>query len=129
MIPSPWLFLLLVLATYRAVRIIGWDNAPLIVKIRDWVTGAELATNGSTNARLGLTNESVIATTTFRRPVLEHFLGCPFCQGFWTSCAAYAVWVAVGHPGSVGETSWLWYAVVPLALSGAVGLVAKNLDA
>lgn len=129
MIPQPWLFLLMVLGTYRLVRIIGWDNAPLICKIRNWITGAELATNGSANSRMGLTPEDVISTVVHRRPTLEHFLGCPFCQGFYVSVLVYAGWVAIGHPGSTGSSSWMWYGLVPLALSGAVGLVSKNLDA
>lgn len=128
MMPSPWVFALLVLGTYRGLRLIGWDNAPLIERIRNWITGAELVTNGSTNARMGVTNEPVTVTVAYRRPTLEHFLTCPFCVGAWISIAVYTAWVAAGHPGSVGTSSWMWYAMVPLALSGAVGLVSKNLD-
>lgn len=129
MLPGWWAFTLLVLATYRVVRIIGWDNAPLIIRIRGWITGAELVTNGSTNARLGVTNEDVISSTRYRRPTLDHFLGCPFCQGFYVSLAAYGAWLLAGAPGAVGSSSWAWYLAAPLALSAAVGLVAKNLDA
>jgi Protein of unknown function (DUF1360) len=56
----------------------------------------------------------------YERPTLRHFIECPFCQGFWVCCAVYVLWVLV-------PTETL-YVAFPFALSGAVGLIAKNLD-
>ncbi len=128
MIPEPWVFVVLVLGIGRLVRLIGWDDLPPIVRIRNWVVGAHQVTNGSTNARMGVTAEVVTVSMQYRRPTLDHFLHCAFCSGAWVSLAAYLVWVAVGSPGATGDSSWLWYVMVPFALSGAVGLVAKVLD-
>jgi hypothetical protein len=56
----------------------------------------------------------------YDRPTLAHLFHCPFCLGWWMSLASVAAW-------------WVWhpmiYPLVPLAVSGAVGVVAKNLDA
>lgn len=56
----------------------------------------------------------------YRRPLLEEFLSCPFCLGFWVSLVVYGCWLAAARP--------TLYAVTPFAISGAVGLLAKNLD-
>lgn len=120
MIPSGLVCAVLVLAAYRLTRLIGWDDFPPVLRLRSWATGAALHVSGSSNARGGLTGEQPTATWTFRRPLLAHFLQCAFCQGAWTSGAVYAAWATLG-PRSL-------YAFAPLALSGAVGLVAKNLD-
>lgn len=120
MTPSPLVLLVLALAAYRLTRLIGWDDLPPLLRARTWLVGAELHVSGSSNQHAGLTGEQTQATWTYRRPLLAHFLACAFCQGFWTSSAVYALWAALGH--------WTLYAFVPLALSGAVGLIAKNLD-
>jgi hypothetical protein len=120
MIPSPLVLLVVVLAAYRLTRLIGWDDLPPIVRARMWLVGAEQKVTGSANAVAGLTTEQPQVVWTYRRPLLAHFLACAFCQGFWTSCAAYAAWATLGR--------WSLYALVPLAVSGAVGLIAKNLD-
>lgn len=56
----------------------------------------------------------------YDRPTLAHLFHCPFCLGWWMSLTSVAAW-------------WVWhpmiYPLVPLAVSGAVGVVAKNLDA
>lgn len=120
MIPAPLVLLVLVLAAYRLTRLIGWDDFPPILRLRSRFTGQTQHVAGSSNAQGGLTDEKPTVTWTWKRPLLAHFLACAFCQGFWTSAAVYAVWVGVGH--------WSLYAFVPLAISGAVGLLAKNLD-
>lgn len=120
MIPHPWTALVLVAGAYRIVRLIGWDDFPLAVRARAWLVGAELHKAGSTNSRLGLTSEHTENVWVFKRPLLEHFLGCPFCQGFWVSCAVYVAWL--------DQPRWTLYGLAPFALSGAVGLIAKNLD-
>lgn len=111
MIPSPFVSLVLVLAVYRLARLVGWDTFPLAERLRDAVTGKRVRYQPT---------ESSEPIYTYRRPTVEHFIGCPFCQGFWLSLAAYGAWLL--------EPRWTLYALAPLALSGAVGLVAKNLD-
>lgn len=54
------------------------------------------------------------------RPMIEHLVGCPFCIGFWISLAVYGAWLSAPRP--------TLYAMTPFAISGAVGLIAKNLD-
>ena len=121
MIPSPWVGLVLALGVYRIVRLIGWDDLPPIERVRDWLVGAELVQRGSSNSLAGLTSEDPEVAWTFRRPVLHHFLRCAFCQGFWVSVAVYAAWRV--------WPDWTTTVLAVFALSGAVGLVAKNLDA
>lgn len=53
-------------------------------------------------------------------PVL-HFLGCPWCLGFWLSVGAYTLW-------RLEPKATLILAAI-FALSAAVGLIAQNLDA
>lgn len=120
MIPPPWVGVVLALAVYRLCRLAGWDDFPPVAKVRAWVVGEEIVNRGSTNARLGVTDEPVLYGTTFRRPTLEHFLHCPFCLGFWLSVAAYLGWRFEPH--------WSLTLLAPFALSAAVGLVARNLD-
>ena len=96
------------------------QTSPPIVKLRDLAVGTEITSSGSTNARMGLTDEPVETTYRYRRPLLATFLGCAFCVGFWISILAYVFWIY--------EPTWALYAAFPFALSGAVGLVAKNLD-
>lgn len=97
---------MLVLAAYRLTRLVGWDDFPLVKRIREWLTGPPVMAEDD---------------WTYKRPMLEHFLTCPFCVGFWISLAVYVAWLSVPRP--------TLYAMTPLAISGAVGLIAKNLDA
>lgn len=120
MIPAPLILLVLALAAYRLTRVIGWDDFPPIERARARLTGQKKHVSGSSNAQANLTDETPTVTWSWKRPLLAHFLACAFCQGFWTSSIVYGIWVAVGH--------WALYAFVPLAISGAVGLLAKNLD-
>ena len=120
MIPTPWVALVLALAAYRLVRLIGWDDFPPVLRVRSWVTGAELQANGSANAGFAANVDPPIMVWTYRRPLLAHFLQCAFCQGFWVSVAVYLGWRF--------EPTGTLYALAPFALSGAVGLIAKNLD-
>lgn len=121
MIPSPWHALVLVLGVYRIVRLIGWDDLPPIERARDWLVGADLERRGSSNTLAGLTSEEPELVWTFRRPVLNHFIHCAFCQGFWVSVCAYVAWIEEPH--------WTLTVLAAFALSGAVGIIAKNLDA
>lgn len=111
MIPSWSSAIWLALGVCRLVRLIGWDDLPPIVKLRARVTG-EVVYRSSVEATGDIYR--------FDRPVLAHFLGCAYCQGFWVSLAAYACWLA--------EPRWTVAVCVPLALSTLVGTWAKNAD-
>lgn len=76
-------------------------------------------------AELGLpgkqpTSEVAEVRPAYRRPTLAHLVHCPFCVGWWLSLAVYGAWLAAPRA--------TLYAMLPFALSGAVGLIAKNLD-
>lgn len=112
MIPSPWVGIVIALGVYRLCRLIGWDDFPPVKRIRARLTG-EVTYRNSTENR----DERIYR---YDRPTLEHFITCPFCLGFWLSLIAYACWYV--------EPKWTVYALAPWALSGAVGLISKNLD-
>lgn len=120
MIPGPWVALVLALGVYRIVRLVGWDEFPPVARARAWVVGERKVKVGSGNAQMGLTNGAADDEVVFDRPLLEHFLTCPFCVGFWLSVLAYVAWLE--------EPRWTLYGLGSFALSGAVGLVSKNLD-
>lgn len=111
MIPSPWVGLILLLGAFRVTRLIGWDDLPPIARLRARLTG-EVRYVNSTESR-----EEIFR---YGRPLLAHFLACPYCQGFWVSLVVYGAWIL--------EPRWVLYALAPFALSGAVGLVARNGD-
>lgn len=164
MIPSPWVGVILVFATYRLVRLIGWDDFPLAAKIRGRVLGERWVLSGSVAERVAWADEriasavrdagftivppnldrSVLETIerertevnlpgkqpsseaedvrpAYDRPTLAHLIHCPFCLGFHISLGVYLFWVWQPH--------WTIVGLMPFALSGAVGLLAKNLDA
>lgn len=121
MIPSLMEALILALGTYRIARLIGWDDFPPVARVRAWVVGEVISSAGSINDRMRVTGNVPDVTVVYRRPVLEHFIGCPFCQGFWLSVVVYAGWLLSAHVALLVLAPW--------ALSGAVGLIAKNLDA
>jgi len=52
--------------------------------------------------------------------LLTEMFGCPFCLGFWVSLAVYLAWL--------WQPTGTLYAAAPFALSGAIGLISKNLD-
>lgn len=120
MIPQLWATVILGLAGYRLARVLGWDDFPLVFRLRRWATGETVHSSGSANARAGLTGEEVATTFTYRRPTVAHFLHCAFCTGFWIALGEYAAWVA--WPG------WTLRVLFPLALAALPGLIARNLD-
>ncbi len=113
MIPSPWIGVVLALATFRCVRLIGWDEMPWLVRVRNWAGGRNERNKGEK-----LFVEDVRGT--YLHPAVAKFLVCPWCQGAWVSLAVYLLWVWL-------PTETL-YVAAPLALSATVGLIAKNLD-
>lgn len=120
MIPSPWIAVVLALGVYRLCRLVGWDDFPPVAATRAWLVGQRVVTVGTGNQQMGLTATDPDETVSFARPLLEQFLHCPFCVGFWLGLAAYGAWL--------WEPRWTLYALFPLALNAAVGLTAKNLD-
>lgn len=114
MMPSALVLLVLALAAFRLVRLVGWDDLPPVVRVRSWVLGERV------EARSRPAGRDDVYVTLYRRPLLAHFVHCPFCVGWWVALATYVAWVL--------EPRWTLYACVPLALSAAVGLIAKNLD-
>lgn len=122
MVPSPWIGLVLALAAYRAVRLLGWDDLPPIARARSWALGErQTSTSVSSSARMGLTDEEPEwQQTVFDRPLLAHFIHCPFCLGAHVATSVYLLWFWFPT-----ETM---YGAVPFALSAAVGLISKNLD-
>ncbi len=57
----------------------------------------------------------------YPRSLLIDLFSCPFCLGFWLSLAVYLLWL--------WQPAGTLYGAAPFALSGAVGLIAKNWDA
>lgn len=114
MIPSAWVGVVLALAAFRLTRLVGWDDLPPIARVRAWALGERV----EARSRPGGQDDAYL--TLYRRPLLAHLVHCPFCVGWWVSLALYIVWLWL-------PTETL-YAAAPLALSAAVGLIAKNLD-
>lgn len=110
-IPSPWEFVLLALGAYRLTRLIGWDDLPPIARLRSRLIGEVRYTNSTASA------EPIYR---YSKPLLAHFLHCPFCQGFWVCVAVYAAWLA--------EPKWTTVGLIVFALNAVVGLTARNLD-
>lgn len=97
--PGALELVVLILASYRVWRLLALDE--ILDAIRDPL--------------LGFT-----ADADFARPALARFIGCAFCFGFWISLAIYGAWLSAPRP--------TLYAMTPFAISGAAGLIAKNLD-
>lgn len=145
MIPSPWVTIILTLGAYRLLRLIGWDDFPPVLKVRSWLIGEHwvplqddptfsmYATQNTVDAARAEArgepslpgkqpdSEADHVRPAYRRPLLAHFIHCPFCVGFWISVAVYVAWLEF-------PTETL-YALFAFALSGAIGLISKNWDA
>jgi Protein of unknown function (DUF1360) len=119
-LPSPWVGIVLVLATHRCVRLVGWDHLSVLVRARAWITGEHATNSGSTNARMGLTSERVEIQVAHRRPFFYELFGCPYCMSVWIGTAAYIAWYF--------EPWWTMTILAPAALSSAVGIVSRWLD-
>lgn len=65
-------------------------------------------------------SEVDVVRPAYDRPTLAHLIHCPFCVGWWISLITWLAWLA-WHP--------VLYGLIPLAISGVVGLISKNLDA
>jgi len=124
--PSGLEFILLLLACFRLVRLIGWDD--LTRRARAWACGmgdaeydrvAELV-DGYEAEGLDAWDRIERELPDQRRFYLAKLIHCPWCVGFWVSLAIWLCWLA-WPAGTVGVS-------VPLALSAGVGLIAKNGD-
>jgi hypothetical protein len=123
LVPPPYAFFLLALGAYRLTRLGGWDDWPPIYRLRAFVIGEEwVPDEGAAPELPGKTPDSEVADVrpSYRRPLLAHLVHCPFCLGWWVSLGCYLAYLLAGR--------WALVALAPFAISGAVGLVAKNLD-
>jgi hypothetical protein len=96
MIPRALPLLVLALAAWRTYRLISLDDLPLLVRIRNWLVGAEF--HGS-------------RPPTFKRPTLADWLSCGWCSGLWWSVGWYAAWLE--------QSRYTLYAAAPLAINAA----------
>lgn len=121
-LPGPWVALVLALAAFRLLRLAGWDDFPPVYRVRAWLIGEHWVTETVEVDLPGKqpSSEAAGVRPAYRRPLFAHFVHCPFCIGFWISAAVYTAWV-------FAPTETL-YAAAPFALSGTIGLIAKNLD-
>lgn len=126
-LPSPWVGLVLGLAAYRLTRLGGWDDWPPIASLRRWIIGEVWVMDDYRGDADEIELPGKQPSTpvenlrpAYRRPLLAHLFHCPFCLGWWISLAVYVWWLLM--------PSWGLYPLAPFALSGFVGLVAKNLD-
>lgn len=113
MIPTPWTFVLLALASYRLTRLVGWDvitRPPRTAIIRRLEEGSAKQARDRTKGR----------RLPGYRPHLDDFVHCPFCQGWWTGLAVWGAWLLWPR--------FITIAAVPWALNAVVGLVTKTLD-
>ena len=106
-IPTWWQFLLIAGAVFRIYRLIAEDT--ILDRPRRWVL--RLDPNWEEEG------DEVGENYRFKWGI---FITCPWCLGFWLSVIAWVSWLIFPT-----ETIWL---AVPWALSGAVALIAKNLD-
>lgn len=105
-VPSPWVALLLLAASYRLWRllaeddILDWPRRWVVRLPREWQEGQMLPEGYRIRAAA--------------------FITCPWCFGFWLAIAVWLLWQAEPH--------WTEVLAVPLALSAGVGLIRANLD-
>ena len=110
MIPGPWIGIVLALAVFRLYRLLAYDDFPPVERARAWVLGEKISKGPYVDG-----NHYV-----YDRPLLAKFWQCPFCLGFWLSAVVYVLWI-------YWPTGTL-YGSFAFALSGAVGLITKQLD-
>lgn len=138
-----WEWMILVFGAYRLTRLVGWDDWPPIVRARVWLlreywvavddggtvvsmggpgphpSGSQFETEKPVPGKPPSSEVSDVRPG-YGRPTLAHLIHCPFCLGWWISLTVYTFWLADAH--------WALYTLFPWALSGLVGLLAKNLD-
>jgi hypothetical protein len=105
-VPSPWIALILVAASYRIWRLLADDI--ILDRPRNWVV------------RLPRGWEEGDPIPASYRIELANFITCPWCFGFWITLAVWVIWQIEPH--------WTTILLVPFALSAAVGITRINLD-
>lgn len=108
-LPPPYVAVVLVLASYRITRLLGWDAFPPIAKLRDRLL----------KKRTGRGDDGR-QTVAFGRPTLAQGWECPYCQGFWTGLVVWAAWLVL--------PTVVLVACIPFALNALVGIISRNLD-
>lgn len=106
--PTAVELVVLALGAFRLTRLLGWDTMPLLMRARVWVTGRELI------------DGEVVVRNPDRDEWIDDLVSCPWCLGWWVCLATAGAW-------------WVWptatiAVALPLALSAAVGLVARHGD-
>lgn len=110
-VPAGVELVILALGAYRLTRFLGWDEWPPIAALRTWATGWRVPRH----------DEGPDPVLVRQRPAwLDQLFSCPFCLGWWVSLAVAVTWYV--------SPTFAVVALLPWALSGAVGLLAKNLD-
>jgi len=154
-IPEPWEGIVLVLATYRLVRLAGWDDWPPIYRLRAWIIGEtwipDVPSLIETGERVPL--EPSVEGDIVKIPGPGNFVihggeaplpgktpdseAVSVRPGYSRPTLAHLVhcpfclswWVSLAaYLGWLAAPEPMMYAAAPFALSAAVGLVAKNLD-
>lgn len=118
--PDPYDAVILTLGAFRLTRLVGWDD--LTIGLRGKLTGVPDAEHASF---VDVYEEHVEAGTQMppgarSRYYRSKLVRCPWCVGWWLSLGVYAAWRAKPRATLSAST--------PLALSAAVGLIAKHLD-
>lgn len=110
-VPHPWEFFLLTLGGFRIVRGIGWDTLtePLRRRLTGYSDDGAPSISDAERSRHGKT-----------RVYISTLIRCPWCQGFYVAVILFMLWAWQG--------TLIQVLCVPLALSAAFGLIAKNLD-
>lgn len=120
-VPTAWEFVLLALAAYRVYRLIARDT--ITDPLRDVVSypDATAVTLDRQGVHVEMAGGPPPAEGSPLRVYVATLIRCPWCVGFYVSLAVWILWECWPHAIIVGS--------VPFAIAGAVGLIAKNLDA
>lgn len=131
---SPFEFLVLVLASWRASRFLALDS--LTESMRDeleaWAHRRQLPVDPERAAResgipralriTGVT-ETVYGPRRFWRGKLAELVSCPYCVSFWIACATYVIYVCV--VGRWSDVPLLANAITAWGVAGAVAVIAR----
>lgn len=96
------------LAGHRLWRIAAVDDMPWLERARARLVGETVVVVSATTVKH------------YRRPTLNHLIGCPWCLGTYLTVALLAVYA-----------EWPWGArwiVGALAVGEVIGLIGRNLD-
>lgn len=117
MIPGPWQFVLLTLASYRLFRLEAIDT--ITAPIRAWLSYPdETAVTLSDEPRLEVIGEPVRPKP--GRVYVATLVRCPWCAGFYVAWIVWGAWLLRPRSALLVAT--------PLAISALIGLIRKNLD-